>query len=108
MTLKDQLQDDVDDVFLDLDDFAVSVTYTNKAGANQIKAIVDYESVLTEQGKNVKLPARIHINSVDIASPKYLDEVTIDTKTFTVEKNISSSGNMFVLRLRRGQRTKFD
>ena len=107
MTLKNQLQSDVDAIFLNLDDFAISITYTNISGAHQIKAIVDYESVLTGEGKNVKLPARIHINKADIDSPGYQDKVTIDSEVFAVEKIESSAGNMFVIRLRRGGRTKF-
>ena len=108
MTFKDQMANDLDNVFFNTDEFAVEVVYTPKAtGVGQsIKALVDYglpENIQGNRGDgytwtltcerdvrsdfvhgNTRSVATVTVNASDIPEPKYRDIITIDGVEFRV------------------------
>ncbi|MCK5614113.1 hypothetical protein KAR91_70265 [Candidatus Pacearchaeota archaeon] len=108
MTLKADILSDIDDIFFDVDDFAESVTYTPKGGAPAvILAIVDFGENLKISGKTVKEAASVTVKASDVPTPKYKDTVEINSELYTVERSPQGAGGVWVLDIRKGERSAF-
>ena len=82
MTLKDSIQTDGADVFLNTDEFAESITYVFRAGGSRtIKAIVDRE------------PPAIYDAAGEVVLPDYAITIHHDTVTGVEASEIDTGGD---------------
>jgi len=104
MTFKSDLSKDVDEIFLNNDEFSEDITYTPDGGSDKtIKAIVDgidkiQSDVATRENETDTI--RITINSdttLGIASPGYGDTVIINSLTFNYNGMLDRTANTFLL-----------
>lgn len=104
MTLKTTIASDVADVFLDTDEFAVSVTYTPTGGAGSaINAIVSNileELVDFEDGAQKLFTGSAWIDTADVSSPARGDTITISSVAYRVE-NVATDMAMHRLDFKR-------
>ena len=78
-TFQDMIASDLDNVFLNTDEFAQTITYK---GAS-IKAIVHYGPRRSSSGV-ISCDAWILVKVSDVATPAYRDPVVIDSDTYRV------------------------
>lgn len=112
MTLAQQILDDADVVFLAMDDFALTVTYTTLAGVSKsIKAVFrPHEELLSrpfDDGQWMDRTAMLYINTdatLGIASPAEGDQVTVDNAVWRVEGGAARSGGLHRLTIVRRTR----
>jgi len=104
MTFKTDLAKDMDEIFLENDEFSEDITYTPKGGSGKIiKAIVDeIDKIQSDvQGReNETETLRITINSdatLGIASPGYGDIILVNALTFKYNGRIEKTANSFLL-----------
>lgn len=89
MSFKDNLQDDMDNVFLNVDELAEEVTYVTDGGVSStIKAVVDRRRLLPAG----EVSSGIALNQIEIyISKSSIDDVVRDGDTVTVAKAPGSS-----------------
>ena len=106
MSFRDQMSNDVANVFLNLNEFGENVIYTPDGGSGRtIVAIVEREEAAEidqQDGRGVGRAARLHIAADaanGIASPGIGDQATFDGLDWTVRGVESDGAGMHVLRV---------
>jgi hypothetical protein len=94
MSLRDQIQDDIDTVILNTGDFAESVTYTDADGADTVMNAVVMRGILTyldgSDGTAESHPVDVFVSLTDLTQPARGDEITVvapatGTETYRVD-----------------------
>jgi hypothetical protein len=109
MAFLDDIRNDVLAIIAATDEFARPATYRPKAGGSL------GITVILERGQDLAAPAAgkteadgvILVNAVDVAEPRYLDEVDIEGKTWIVERIAGGDGYVWKLEARRDLRPTF-
>ena len=87
MALKDQFQEDLDNVFYDSDDFVEDLVYETVTVQAHIKRL----GSLDISSSGAATYANIRLRKSQVANPKFGDAVEFDSKNWTVEKTLSSN-----------------
>jgi len=82
-TFADQLADDLA-VFLNTDEFAVSVSYNDGTGAAAITAVVDHAPEKNHPGEQ----ATILVKKSQVSNPEYRQTFTIDSATWYIRSSV--------------------
>ncbi len=108
MTFKDDLENDLNDVFFNENEFAVGAVYIAKEPQQQyaISVIIDEINDPNESGNAISAQAEIWIKTFDIPNPKHLDEVVIDSVTWRVERKLREIAGTAILLVRRLETVK--
>jgi hypothetical protein len=103
MTLQSDMDADRSDVFLDTDEFAVSVTYTTRAGAASTVTVVRIEQIFSIFDN--KAACMFHLSAADVASPARGDRITEGSDTWQIV-DVQGVDGMHELRCTRMQDTQ--
>lgn len=99
---RDMITSDLDDVFLNTDEFAKAITYNGVS----INAIIEYGKQKTKD--SIMFDAMITVKVSDVAVPVYRDVVVIGSDTYHVfqdnENQPSGDGYMWQIPLSKGER----
>lgn len=91
MTLKTQIQSDIDAVFFNTNDFAFDANYTSKDGSissKAIKVIPDFNVDLTRTDYGAADICSFLVKKSDIPSPAIYDTLVFETITYTVRQRV--------------------
>lgn len=99
-TLQEDMDDDLETVFKETDEFAVSATYTTAAGAASTVTVVRIEQVFAINDN--KANCLFFVAASDVAAPEKCDRITLDGLTWQVVDAQSVDG-LFELRCQRMQ-----
>jgi len=102
MTFKDQLSNDLDAVFHNTDEFAISLT---TSASVTINGILDYAQNLSDYELNGQIVlASLRIKVSDVATPERYQTYSDGTHTWRIENIVSGDGYEWVCTVSRDQR----
>ena len=102
MAFKDDLANDLQNIFFNTEEFAELVDYNG----NSIKAIVDFSTDLNYATPNVYAIASVLIKKIDMPEPIIGDTVTIGGILWVVFQILQGSGDTWLVQVRKDERAR--
>jgi hypothetical protein len=107
MTLRETISNDIDDVFFNTDEFAISAVYNSKDGTiteKSIDIIFDESTTLQDAEYGAAGTSIAYVKKSDVSSPKIYDTITISGVIYTVRQRISGDLYVWTLSLESDER----
>lgn len=104
MSLKDDMEDDLDD-FFDTDEFAEEIVYVT--GAKTISAIIDYTGDPEMSGVNSSTQASITVKKSDVPDIEVMHEFNFDGHLWIVDRIVQGDRYTMNMIVRRKEGVRF-